>query len=183
MGPQIEPDLDMTRFVLRPFRTSTTYQNLKSRGEGVFHVTDDVLLLAQTAIGRAPEPPPGTRDADVVTGRILTEACRYYEFRVVELDDREDRTTIVVETVAQGRLREFFGFNRAKHAVVEAAIIATRAEWLPISEMLADVKKLRPAIDKTGGPSEQHAYALLSGYVLETALRRMNTTDPSRSPQ
>ena len=67
-----------------------------------------------------------TRPADVVAGRILLDACRYYEFRVVELDDREDRTTIVAETVAQGRLRDFFGFNRAKHAVVEAAILATR---------------------------------------------------------
>ena len=61
MGPQVDPDLNMTRFVLRPFHTSTTYHNLKSRGEGVFHVTDDVLLLAQTAIGAAPSPTPATR--------------------------------------------------------------------------------------------------------------------------
>ena len=51
MGPQIGPDPSMKTFELRPYRSSTTYQNLKARGEGVFHVTDDVLLLAQTAIG------------------------------------------------------------------------------------------------------------------------------------
>ena len=75
-------------------------------------------------------PAPATRPADVVAGRILLDACRYYEFRVAELDDREERTTIVAETAAQGRLRDFFGFNRARHAVLEAAILATRTEIL-----------------------------------------------------
>ena len=99
---RIDPDLSMARFVLRPFRSSTTYQNLKARGEGVFHVTDDVLLMAQTAIGAAPAPAPATRAADVIAGQILTDACRYYEFRVVELDDREERTD---DCCRDGRLR------------------------------------------------------------------------------
>ena len=32
-------------------RTSTTYAQLKRTGQGVFHVTDDVELLAQAAVG------------------------------------------------------------------------------------------------------------------------------------
>src|SRR5690349_8034967 len=90
MGPRVSPAMD--HFVLRPFRSSTTYRNLRDRGEGVLHVTDDVLLLARTAIGSPVDFP--SRPADVVSGAILTGACRYFEFRVVELDDREDRTTI-----------------------------------------------------------------------------------------
>src|SRR5262245_15945099 len=117
MGPNFDSELKMDRFVLRPYQSSTTYANLKARGEGVFHVTDDVLLLAQAAIGVAIDPPPVTRPAERVAGIILVGACRYYEFRVADLDDREERTTVVVETVAQGRLRDFLGFNRAKHAV------------------------------------------------------------------
>jgi hypothetical protein len=183
MGPSIDPDLNMSRFVLRPFRTSTTYQNLKARGEGVFHVTDDVLLLAQTAIGLAPTPTPATRPAEVVAGKILTDACRYYEFRVVEVDDREARTAVIVETVAHGRLRDFFGFNRAKHAVVEAAILATRAEWLPIDELLADVHRLAVLVDKTGGPRERAAFTLLNRQIRDTAERRELRSDPGRSPQ
>jgi uncharacterized protein len=172
MGPEIDPELNMTRFVLKPFRTSTTYQNLKARGEGVFHVIDDVLLLAQTAIGLNPTPAPITRPADVVSGRILADACRYYEFRVVELDDREDRTAIVVETIAQGRLRDFFGFNRAKHAVVEAAILATRTAFLPLDEMLVEFRKLAVLVDKTGGPKERAAFTLLQRHVREAAARQ-----------
>src|SRR5439155_25943102 len=99
-----------------PYRTSTTYRNLKARGEGVLHVTDDVLLLARTALGIPVGAEVATRAAAVVDGRVLVDACRYYEFRVIDLDDRDERTTLVAETVAEGRFRDFFGFNRAKHA-------------------------------------------------------------------
>ena len=182
MGPRIDPELNMTRFVLRPFHASTTFHNLKARGEGVFHVTDDVLLLAQTALGAAPMPAPAARAADVVAGQILTDACRYYEFRVVELDDLEERASIVVETVAQGRQRDFFGFNRAKHAVVEAAILATRADWLAVDEMLVEFRKLAILVDKTGGPRERAAFALVHRHVREIAVKRGLNTDQSSSP-
>jgi len=182
MGPRIDPDMNMTRFVLRPFHTSTTYHNLKERGEGVFHVTDDVLLLAQTAIGAAPMPSPAARPADVVAGQILTDACRYYEFRVVELDDREERAAIIVETVAEGRQRDFFGFNRAKHAVVEAAILATRADWLPLNEVLLEFRKLAILVDKTGGPRERAAFTLVHRHIREIAAKRGLESDQSVSP-
>ncbi len=168
MGPKVEPG--MRRFVLRPYQTSTTYRNLKARGEGVLHVTDDVLLLARTAIGLDPEA--AHRPADVVHGRVLTGACRYYEFRVADLDDRAERTTIVAETVAEGRLRDFFGLNRAKHAVVEAAILATRTAFLPLDEVLADFRKLAVLVEKTGGSDEHAAFALLDQYVNEAARQR-----------
>lgn len=161
MGPRVEPDL--RRFVLRPFRTSTTYRNLKLRGEGVLHVTDDVLLLARAAIGRVDDAP--THPARVVRGRILSDACRYYEFRLVETDDREERTTLLAETVAQGQQRDFFGLNRAKHAVVEAAILATRIAILPIGEILDDFRRLAPLVEKTGGEAERAAFALLLAHV------------------
>ena len=121
---------------------------------------------------------PATRPADVVAGQILTDACRYYEFRVVELDDREERTSIVVETVAQGRLRDFFGFNRAKHAVVEAAILATRTAWLPLDEMLVEFRKLAVLVDKTGGPRERAAFTLLHRHVRETAVATRSRPGP-----
>jgi uncharacterized protein len=177
MGPEVDSGLDLNRFVLRPFKSATTYHNLKARGEGVFHVTDDVLLLAQTAIGLAPAPAPATRPADVVKGKILVDACRYYEFRVIELDDREERTTIMVETAAQGRLRDFVGFNRAKHAVVEAAILATRTSLLPLEPMLAEFKKLGVLVDKTGGPRERAAFTLLHRHVRDAAAQQ--GLDPS----
>jgi hypothetical protein len=166
MGPKVGPDVGMHRFELRPYRTSTTYRNLKARGEGVFHVTDDVLLLAQAAIGVPTDPKPELRPAEMVSGWIVVDACRYHEFRVVELDDQAERTRISAETVATGHLRDFLGFNRAKHAVVEAAILATRTALLPRAEILAEFEKLAILVAKTGGPAEDAAYRLLHAYVL-----------------
>ncbi len=168
MGPKVEPT--MRRFVLRPYRTSTTYRNLKARGEGVLHVTDDVLLLARTALGVEVEVE--TQAAEAICGRILVDTCRYYEFRVIDLDDREERTAVVAETVAEGRRRDFFGLNRAKHAVVEAAILATRVSLLPLEAVFADIRRLAPLVEKTGGPSEREAFALLEEYLKEAARQR-----------
>lgn len=162
MGPEVDPA--MRRLVLKPYQSSTTYQNLKRTGQGVFHVTDDVELLAHAAVG-VPDPPPAMEPADAVEGRILTGACRWYAFRVESLDDAQVRTKIVCVVVASGRLRDFFGFNRAKHAVVEAAILATRTEFLPAEEILANFERLKMMVDKTGGPSELRAFEFLSNFV------------------
>lgn len=182
MGPEVDEASEMDRFILRPYRTSTTYANLKARGEGVFHVTDDVRLLAQAAIGADLDPFPAIRPAGVISGAILSDACRYYEFRVVELDDREDRTRIIVETVNRGRHRDFFGFNRAKHAVLEAAILATRTAWLPLKDLLLEFRKLEVLVDKTGGPAERAAFLLLQEFLREAAARQGVDPDLRPSP-
>ena len=162
MGPRV--DEEMHRIVLRPFRTSTTYQNLKRSGQGVLHVTDDVELLARAAIGQL-EPLPELVPAEGVEGFRLADTCRWYSFRVRELDDQAERTTIVAERVASGRVRDFFGLNRAKHAVVEAAILATRTHLLPAEEIAAEFARLKILVDKTGGPQEERALLTLSDYV------------------
>src|SRR5262249_55327522 len=99
MGPRV--DAPMQRFLLRPFNTAETYRNLKSHGEGVLHVTDDVLLLAKAAIGKV-EPVPAMFPAEKVRGWVLEKCCRYYEFRVVSLDDSTERVSIQVEVQHTG---------------------------------------------------------------------------------
>jgi hypothetical protein len=169
MGPHVDAALE--RFVLRPFPTSQTYRNLKAHGEGVLHVTDDVLLLAQAALGPV-EPPPALLPAVKVHGFVLREACRFYEFRVRSLDEREARVRIEAEVVHAGRLRDFFGFNRAKHAVVEAAILATRTHLLSLDAIREEYRKLAVIVDKTGGDQERQAFDLLRRHVERVAQER-----------
>jgi hypothetical protein len=163
MGPAVE-GADFTRFLLRPFPTSNTYRHLRDRGEGVLHVTDDVLLLARAAVGPV-VPPPATFPAARVRGHVLAGACRYYEFRVAAVDDSEPRVRVEAEVVHAGRLRDFFGFNRAKHAVVEAAILATRTAFLPAEQITEEYRRLKVLVEKTGGPDEHAAFELLLAHV------------------
>jgi hypothetical protein len=162
MGPRV--DAAMREIVLRPFRTSTTYQNLKHAGVGVLHVTDDVELLARAAIGPV-TPLPELVAAEGVAGLRLADTCRWYSFRVRRIDDRDERTSIEANVVASGRVRDFFGFNRAKHAVVEAAILATRTHLIAAEEIAAEFARLKVLVEKTGGEQEQRAFELLSQCV------------------
>jgi hypothetical protein len=176
MGPRV--DAAMHQVLLRPYHTSQTYRNLKRHGEGVLHVTDDVLLIARAAVGVV-APTPALFPAAKVKGVVLQDACRYFEFRVRGLDDREERVRVDVDVVHAGRLRDFFGFNRAKHAVVEAAILATRTEFLPPEEIEADFRKLSVLVDKTGGEQEHAAFGFLRGYVEERLKRKRDVmNDP-----
>jgi hypothetical protein len=164
MGPRVEGEF--RHFTLRPFPTSNTYRNLLRHPEGVLHVTDDALLLAQAAVGAVDVFPP-VRPAERVRGVVLIDSCRHFEFRVQSVDDSTERVTIEVEVVHVGRTRDFFGFNRAKHAVVEAAILATRLHLLPLAEVAAEFAKLRVIVGKTGGPDEHAAMDLLEAKLRE----------------
>ncbi len=166
MGPIV--DESFATLMLRPYQTSRTYANLKRHPRGVLHVTDDVELLARAAVNRL-ETVPEMLSVPGVDGAILASACRWYAFEVTELDDREMRTRIVATVTASGRLRDFFGFNRAKHAVVEAAILATRLEFLPISDVLVEMERLRVPVEKTAGPAERRAFNFLMEYVRQAA--------------
>ncbi len=162
MGPRV--DAAMQRLVLRPFQTSATFQNLRERGEGVFHVTDDVLLLSRAAIEKI-APHEATAAAAVVNCPRLIDCCRWYEFRVRSLDTLAERAEIVVDVVFSGSLRDFFGFNRAKHACLEAAILATRIGVLPAAEISAEMARLAPWVEKTGGEQEVAAFALVKRFI------------------
>ena len=162
MGPIVDETLDSLE--LRPFRTSRTYENLKARPCGVFHVVDDVLLLARAAIGALPEVPDNFA-AVKVDGRVLSAACRWYEFAIVDVDDSQERVTMRARVVHSGRLHDFIGFNRGKHAVLEAAILATRVHLIDRKQILDEFARLRVIVQKTAGPREHEAFELLESHI------------------
>ncbi len=162
MGPEVDEQLD--QFFLKPFRTSQTYANLKRSRQGVLHVTDDVELLARAAVGRL-EPLPLFIPASAIAGVILANACRWYAFRVVQWEENEHRARLECHVLDRGIQREFFGFNRGKHAVLEAAILATRLHLLSASAIQAELAHLQTLVDKTGGPAEQRAFAFLVAHM------------------
>lgn len=162
MGPIV--DDTMSRLILRPYPTSHTYRNLRHLGEGVFHVTDDVLMLAMGAIGTV-EPMPEVSRATSILGYVIESACRFYEFRIISIDDQAERVTMEAEVTHTGWRRDFFGFNRAKHAVLEAAILATRTSFLPLDEVGREFARLEPLVTKTGGMRERAAFDLLRAHL------------------
>ncbi|MEX2214343.1 MAG: DUF447 domain-containing protein [Phycisphaeraceae bacterium] len=167
MGPIVDAAFETLLF--RPFTSSTTYRNLKATGQGVFHVTDDALLIARAAIGKVnaagDEAGVMVKRAEKVIGVVLAGACRAHEFIVTKLDDSQERTHIEAKMVHVTRHREFLGFNRAKHAVLEAAILATRLQLTGTAPVLAEFAKLQVIVDKTGAEDEHQAMKELRAFV------------------
>ena len=163
MGPVV--DRALSQFTLKPFKTSQTYANLKRHPEGVLHITDDVEMLAQAAVNQLPTPV--LLPAKTIHGQVIADACQWFEFKVKSWDDQQQRAAVECEIVHRGQLRDFFGFNRAKHAVVEAAILATRIGILPAAEIRDEFARLKVMVDKTGGDQEERAFEFLAAYVRE----------------
>jgi uncharacterized protein len=148
--------------VLKPFLETTTFRNLSATGAAVVNLTDDVMLFVQGAIS-SPQFP--SLPASVVRGVVLEAACSWRELEVLSLDATPPRSRIETRVVHRGVRREFIGFNRARHAVLEAAILATRTHLLPAEQIRDEFARLQIVVDKTAGPREQEAMELLTQYV------------------
>ncbi len=170
MGPEVVAG-DELSLILRPFEGSTTYRNLVASGRAVVHVTDNALLIARAAIGTVDAAGLGHFLSD---GRYwrLDECHRYWAVEAISVTVESPRAVLVCKVVDEAIVRPFFGFNRAKHAVIEAAILATRTHLIPAAEIRADLARLRPLIDKTGAADEHVAFEMLTKTIDERLQRR-----------
>ena len=157
------------RLVIRPYVATRTFRNLVRAREAVVNVTDDVLIVREErALARAvPEPArprasAGSSWPTRATGaRSPSRTCR-------GPSPGRRRRTGRRRHARRGRRggRPFAGLCRAKHAVVEASILASRARRLPRDEVLQGLDRLDPLVDKTGGPAEREAMAYIRAHVV-----------------
>jgi hypothetical protein len=131
-------------------------------GAAVVNLTDDVLLFAQSAIGSPTFP---AVPATVVRGLVLEAACSWRELETAAIDATPPRSRIEMRVRHRGVRREFIGFNRARHAVLEAAILATRVHLLAAGQIRDELARLQSLIEKTAGAREREAWALIGAYI------------------
>jgi uncharacterized protein len=148
--------------VIMPYRSTRTLRNLRATGAAVVNLTDDILLFTQAALG---DPQPPTRPSATIDGAVLADACSWREVTVAAIDASGPRARVTTRVVGRGAGREFLGFNRARHAVLEASIIASRVSRLPAAEIRAELGRLQVLVDKTAGPREREAMELVRRHV------------------
>lgn len=167
MGPEVADDFGEQkapgRLLLKPFRSSLTYQNLLATGKAVVNVTDDVSLIAQTAVGKL----SASAVADLVEQWENSEwwrlrRChRWLAVQVEAVSEDQPRVEMDCRVVHSEIENPFFGFNRGKFAVIEAAILATRTHLLSADQIQDELDRLQPLIDKTAGQTERNAFDFL----------------------
>ena len=154
--------------VFWPFDATRTMRNLRLHGEAVVHLTDDVLLFVQAALGR---PRPSTRPASAIDGSVIEEANSWREVIVTEISPSPGelpRSRVRAAVVASGTgPRQPLGLCRARHAAVEASILASRLRWLGGEHVRAELARLQELVDKTAGRRERAAMDYVHRYVDE----------------
>ncbi|MFN3191020.1 MAG: DUF447 domain-containing protein [Aureliella sp.] len=166
MGPVVNESL--TEWTLRPFQTSRTFENLRRNTDCVFHVIDDVHLLVRVVLGRRIAP-AFCAEADVSWrqvdgGFVMTDACQWYKLRVTRWNVESQRSEARAMVTSLGQHRPFWGWNRAKHAIIEFTVLMTRLHLLEASFIDSERERLSSAVDKTAGPQELEAWNLLISF-------------------
>ena len=158
MGVEWDEDV----IILKPFLDTATYRNVLASRAAVVNLTYDVRVFARAAISN---PTYQTVPATVVRGVVLADCCSWRELEVRSIDSRPPRSRIETAVVHRGFRREFIGFNRACHAVLEAAIYSTRLHLLEPEFVRSEMARLQVIVDKTAGDKEREAMALLTDHI------------------
>jgi hypothetical protein len=158
MGVRREGDL----FVIAPFKPSTTLQNLERSGQAVINMTDDVRIFAGCLTGHYDWP---TQSASQIQGQRLKVALSHIEIEVTRKENDEIRPVFYCSERHQETHSPFMGLNRAKAAVLEAAVLVSRLHMLADEKIDSEIEYLQIAIDKTASELELEAWGWLMNRI------------------
>lgn len=144
--------------VLAPFVPSTTLDNLRRHRMAVMNLTDDVRVIAGCLTGRRDWP---VIVAPAVQGWRLRDCLAHLELEVLEQHDDAERPSFRCRILREENHAPFRGFNRAQAAVVEAAILVSRLDWIAPEKLASEMAYLNIAVSKTAGPQERSAWQWL----------------------
>jgi uncharacterized protein len=159
---------DGEEWIIAPFRPSATLDNLCAVPFAVANFSDDVRIFAGCLTGRADWP---TRAADAVPVARLDGALAHAELAVTRVTEDPERPRFHCRVVRVAAHVPFAGFNRAQAAVIEAAILVSRLQFLPRDKVEAEIAYLQNAVAKTAGPAEEEAWNWLMEKVLSHYVR------------
>ena len=145
-------------WVIAPFRPSVTLDNLAAVPFAVANYTDDARIFAGCLTGRKDWPTVPVEGFPVPR---LAAALAHSVLRVESISDDSVRPRHFCRVVQEETHAPFTGFNRAKAAVLELAILVSRLNMLPREKIEAEIAYLSIAIEKTAGPDEKEAWGWL----------------------
>ena len=149
---------DENHWIIAPFHTSRTLDNLRAQPRAVASLTDDARIFAGCLTERRDWPLVATR-----TDFPPRLACALTHWELEVIDVREDalRPRFRCRVVNQVAHAPFLGHNRAFAAVVEAAVLTSRLDLLPKAAIASEFERLKLIVAKTAGPREAEAFSWL----------------------
>lgn len=155
---------DGPHWIIAPFRPSATLFNLSQTPKATASFTDDARVFAGLVVGHRTFP---LTDIENWPAPRLSCALAHAELEVVSVEEDEIRPRFICRVKHTEAHRPFLGMNRARAAVLEAAILATRLGRLPREKIESEIAYLRIAIDKTAGEAEREAWDMVMEKIAE----------------
>jgi hypothetical protein len=146
---------------------SHTYRNLLKTGEGVINFTDDMLSFVDTALFSKKLPAVPSL---LVTPPRMAEAKLIWEFQVSQFDVSTEPSRVKTNILFMQKMGDYSGFCRARGAILEAAIAATRFSIMKPSNIEASFTQWQDIVRKTGGTREQTAFKKLRDYFKQQGI-------------
>lgn len=154
-------------FMVKPFKPSTTYDNLKRHRQCTINYLDDVRVFAGALTGRRQWP---TLPCRRIEGVYLEQALAHSELEMTRFDDDDPRACFYGQVLEETTHAPFRGFNRAQSAVIEAAILVSRLGMLPEQKIRDEIRYLQIGIDKTAGERELEAWGWLMDKIKQAGI-------------
>ena len=146
------------KLFISPFVPSKTYLNLKENPYAVINFTDDVNIFVDALLGKKNFKMQSTKK---IKSFYLKNALSYIEVKVIKFIENKIRPKFECKILKETSIDSFKGFNRAQLSVIEAAILVSRINILPMKKIKKQINYLQVAIDKTAGKNEKIAWKKL----------------------
>lgn len=154
--------IDSGDIIILPFRPSTTLDNIITTKTAVLNYCDDVRVFAGCLTGRREWP---VKPAERIAGAVLDCALAHTEIELVRIEEDTIRPKLFCKAIHTVNHAPFQGFNRAQYSVLEAAILISRLDRLPLEKITTELDYLRIGLEKTAGTRELEAWDWLMAII------------------
>tara|TARA_B100001173_G_C15997351_1_gene551759 strand:+ start:916 stop:1485 length:570 start_codon:yes stop_codon:yes gene_type:complete len=148
---------------IKPFKPSISLDNILRNKSGVINYVDDVRVFASCIVKN--DIKIELTKVDKIDCSRIKSAVSHTEFIIDHVKDDNLRPTIICKPVNEEIHRMYYGLNRAKSAVLELCILASRLGIIDDEKIKNEIKYLNIAIEKTAGRNELEAWKWLNDYI------------------
>ena len=164
---------------IRPFKETVTFQNLQATESAVVHLVDDANLICKLALN-LPVDEIEFEPANEIAGQVMQQACQAWEVQVQFADTLSERASFNCRIRHRHHLKPFSGLNRAAMALIEATILATRLDFIPLQFVREKLSDLEAAVSKTGSPQHLATFQQVCEFVDSHSGNAVNRSEAGR---
>ena len=149
--------------LISPYLPSTTHNNLLSNKCASISYTDNANIFVECILKKT-EKLKITK-CSFIDSFFLSDSLKHEEVKVVKYLKDEVRPTFKCKIIHSEKHGSFISINRARNAIIEACILATRTKFLPKKKILNELDYLENALYKTSGKEEEISWRNLRIFI------------------